>query len=169
MPYITITVSGVAKQLSKLNPGKTAGPDNLTSRILKELHNKIALILTDIFDTSFSEGAIPKDWKNAFATPVYKTGLKSKPENYRPISLTYICCKVFEHIITSNIMAHLDRNKLLFPNQHGFRSRVSCETQLIQFSQTHAQSCQVFPKDLYRVHVFSSCISMTCLKVYKAA
>ena len=32
-------------------------------------------------------------------------------------------------------MAHLDRNNLLFQNQHGFRSRVSCETQLIQFTQ----------------------------------
>ena len=33
-----------------------------------------------------------------------------------------------ELIITSNIMAYLDRNNLLFQNQHGFRSRLSCET-----------------------------------------
>ena len=134
MPDITITVSEVAKQLSKLNPRKAADPDNLTSRILKELHNEIAFIFTDIFDTSLSEGTIPKDRKNAFVTHVYKKGPKSKPENYRPISLICICCKVLEHIITSNIMAHLDRNKLLFPNKHGFRSRVSCEIQLIQFA-----------------------------------
>ena len=38
-------------------------------------------------------------------------------------------------VITSNIMSHLDKNKILFQNQHGFRSRVSCETQLIQFTQ----------------------------------
>ena len=135
MPDITITICGVSKQLSKLNPGKAAGPDNLTSRILKELHNEIAPILTDIFNTSLSEGTVPKDWKNAYVTPVYKKGPKSKPENYRPISLTCICCKVLEHIITSNIMTHLDKNNLLFLNQHGFRSRVSCETQLIQFTQ----------------------------------
>ena len=135
MPSITVTASGVAKQLSKLNPGKAAGPDNLTSRILKELHNEIAPILTDIYNTSLSEGTVPKDWKNAYVTPVYKKGPKSKPENYRPISLTCICCKIIEHIITSNVMAHLDKNNLLFHNQHGFRSRVSCETQLIQFTQ----------------------------------
>ena len=68
-------------------------------------------------------------------TPVYKKGPKSKAENYHPISLTCICCKVLEHIINSNIMSHLDKNKILFQNQHGFRSRVSCETQLIQFTQ----------------------------------
>ena len=28
MPNISITINGVSKQLSKLNPGKAAGPDN---------------------------------------------------------------------------------------------------------------------------------------------
>ena len=32
-------------------------------------------------------------------------------------------------------MSYLHQNNLLFHNQHGFRSRVSCETQLIQFTQ----------------------------------
>ena len=88
-----------------------------------------------LYNASLSEGVVPTDWKNAFVTPVYKKGPKSKAENYRPISLTCICCKVLEHIITSNIMSHLDKNNLLFHNQHIFRSRVSCETQLIQFTQ----------------------------------
>ena len=41
-------------------------------------------------------------------TPVFKKGAKSKPENYRPISLTCILSKVLEHIIVSSIMNHLD-------------------------------------------------------------
>ena len=135
IPVITISVNGVAKQLSKLNPGKAAGPDGLTSRILVELHTEIAPILADIYNASLSEGVVPTDWKNTFVTPVYKKGPKSKAENYCPISLICICCKVLEHIITSNIMSHLDKNNLLFHNQHGFRSRVSCGNQLIQFTQ----------------------------------
>ena len=135
LPAITMSVNGFAKQLSKLSPGKAAGPDGLTSRILKKLHTEIAPILADIYNASLSKGVIPTDWKNAFVTPVYKKGPKSKTENYRPISLTCICCKVLEHIINSNIMSHLDKNNLLFHNQNGFRSRVTCETQLIQFTQ----------------------------------
>ena len=80
MPDITITVSEVAKQLSKLNPRKAADPENLTSRILKELHNEIASIFTDIFDTSLSEGTIPKDRKNAFVTHVYKKDRNLNPK-----------------------------------------------------------------------------------------
>ena len=110
MPNINITVNGVSKQLSKLNPGKAAGPDNLTSRILKELHSEVAPMLSDIFNSSLREGKVPDDWRNANVSPVYKKGAKTKAENYRPISLTCICCKVMEHVITSNIMAYLDKH-----------------------------------------------------------
>ena len=41
MTYIIIIVSGVSKKLSKLNTGKP-----VTSRILKELHFEIAIILS---------------------------------------------------------------------------------------------------------------------------
>ncbi len=40
-----------------------------------------------------------------------------------------------EHIIVSNLMNYFDTNDLLNPFQHGFRSKHSCETQLISFSQ----------------------------------
>ena len=51
--------------------------------------------------------------------------------NYRPVSLTCVPWKLLEHIICSNIMAHLDEHKLLSDIQHAFRKRHSCETQLI--------------------------------------
>ena len=54
MQSITISVSVVSKQLLKLNPGTAASPDNISPRILKELHNEIAPILTDISDTSLA-------------------------------------------------------------------------------------------------------------------
>ena len=54
-------------------------------------------------------------------------------ESYRPISLTCICCKLMEHVITSHIMQHADRNNILYPLQHGYRRNRSCETQLIEF------------------------------------
>jgi hypothetical protein len=45
---INITVPGVDKLLSKLNPTKAAGPDNITPRVLKELAPFIAPILSHI-------------------------------------------------------------------------------------------------------------------------
>ena len=57
-------------------------------------------------------------------------GDRSLACNYRPVSLTCVPCKLLEHIVCSNIMAHLDEHKLLSDKQHAFRKWHSCETQL---------------------------------------
>jgi hypothetical protein len=36
-----------------------------------------------------------------------------------------------EHILHSNIMSHFEKHAILTEAQHGFRSRRSCESQLI--------------------------------------
>jgi hypothetical protein len=104
MPDITITCEGIAKLLLNLNPNKAAGPDQIKPRALKVLATEIAPILTIIFQIFLESGVVPSDWKTAHVAPVYKKGPKYNPENYRPISLSCICCKLLEHIVVSNIM-----------------------------------------------------------------
>ena len=140
MPKITITEAGITKLLSNINPHKACGPDNINGRVLKELKEQISPILTLIFKKSLDTGETPKDWKHANVAPAFKKGEKYKPINYRPISLTCICCKLMEHIITSNIMSHLEKHHILYDLQHGFRKSRSCETQLIDFIQELARS-----------------------------
>jgi hypothetical protein len=53
------------------------------------------------------EGAVPADWKEANVTPIFKKGAKSKPENYRPVSLTSVSCKIMESIIRDAMTEHL--------------------------------------------------------------
>ena len=131
IPDLTITVEGVQKLLAGLNPSKASGPDEIPARILKMLHLELAPILTSIFSQSISTGEIPEDWAAAWITPVFKKGPRSDPANYRPVSLTCISCKLLEHILCTHIRSHLDRHNILTPCNHGFRSRHSCETQLL--------------------------------------
>ena len=131
---ISISVNEVAKQLSKLNPGKAPGPDNLPPRVLKELLNEIVPFLADIVNTPLAEGVVPDDSKNASLTPVYKKVPKPRQKITDPSLLPVSVVK------SSNIMTYLDKNQLLYQNQHGFRSKLSCETQLIQFTQDLSDS-----------------------------
>ena len=78
MPPITITVQGVDKLLTGLNPNKTQGPDEISPRLLKELHTEIAPILTIIFQRSQDTGIVPKDWKHAIITPAFEKRVKVK-------------------------------------------------------------------------------------------
>ena len=70
----------------------------------------------------------PKTWSLANICPLYKKGDRALACNYRPVSLTCVPCKLLEHIVCSNIMAHPDECKLLSDRQDAVRKRHSCET-----------------------------------------
>ena len=149
MPDLLITTKGVDKLLANLKPHKAAGPDSIKPRVLKELHVELAPVFTKLFSKSLQEGKMPDDWRKANVTPIYKKGAKHLAVNYRPVSLTCVACKVMEHIIASNIMSHLETNGILYARQHGFRSRRSCETQLLEFIQElHSNNETGTPTDL---------------------
>ena len=72
------------------------------------------------------------DWKLACVTPVFKKGSRSSASNYRPVSLTYIACKVMEKLIREQLMRHLVNNELVTKNQYDFVPGRSCSTQLLE-------------------------------------
>ena len=119
------------KLLSNINPHKASGPNNIPCRLLKQLAPELAPCLSSIFLESLNSGLLPQNWKQARIAPAFKKGSTCMPENYRPISLTCVCCKLLEHIVYSHIHKHLDSNNILTTLQHGSRSRHSCESQLV--------------------------------------
>ena len=118
--------------LSSLDISKSPGPDNFHPRILKELSNELSEPLFLIFSKSLTDGALPKIWKNAHVTPVYKKGEKCSPGNYMPISLTSVICKTLEKLIRNAIVNHMEKNSLFNKSQHGFMKTRSCMTQLLE-------------------------------------
>ena len=133
-PNIVVTTNGVLKQMQDLKPNKATGPDNIPPRLLIELAVELAPVFTLLFNASLSQGVVPADWRSAHVTPIFKKGDPLTPANYRPVSLTSIPCKILEHIVHSNVINHLIvKNKILCDQQHGFRKKRSCETQLISF------------------------------------
>ena len=52
-------------------------------------------------------------------------------ENYRPITFIAIPCTLFEHILVSRILDHLNKDNNA-SRQHGVRKGMSCYTQLIE-------------------------------------
>jgi hypothetical protein len=135
MPDLTIREEGVTKLLSDLNPHKAAGPDEISPWVLKTAANELGPALSVLFQLSLDTGVVPVDWLCANITPIFKKGDKTNPANYRSVNLTSVCSKLFEHILHSNIMHHLNANEILCEQQHGFRQGHSCETQLISTIQ----------------------------------
>lgn len=131
LSHVLITEEGILKLFENLCVTKATGPDNIPATFLKSFAKELTPSYRLLFQASIDQGKVPDDWKAANVTPIFKKGDRNKPENYRPVSITSISCKLLEHIICSNIMRHLDQNDILTEAQHGFRRHRSCETQLI--------------------------------------
>ena len=140
MNDIVVSKDGVIKLLKGLNPSKALGPDELHPRVLKELAIELGPVFAHLFQQSIDTGEIPKKWSLANICPLFKKSDRSLACNYRPVSLTCIPFKLLQHIVYSNIMAHLDEYKLLSDRQHAFRKGHSCETQLTTVINDRAKS-----------------------------
>lgn len=140
MSHVTVGAQGVLAQLKKLNPHKATGPDNLSARLLKETAESITPTLKNIFQLSLDRAETPTDWRHARVCAIYKKGDRYDPSNYRPISITCLCSKFLEHIVTSQMMSYLENNNILHGRQHGFRSQRSCESQLIELTTQISES-----------------------------
>jgi hypothetical protein len=126
-----ITPEMVLKKLQDLNPGKTPGPDGWHPVFLKNIADLIALPLSMLFQKSLDEGILPADWLKANVTAIHKKGKKNLPENYRPVSMTSIICKLMESTVRDRLVEHMERNHLFSKKQHGFVPRKNCMTNLL--------------------------------------
>ncbi|KAI5098276.1 gastrula zinc finger protein XlCGF28.1-like [Silurus meridionalis] len=104
---LCLTTAEVRKTLCRVNPRKSAGPDNIPSRVLRECAEQLADVFTDIFNISLSSNVVPTCLKTTTIVPVPKQSTVSCLNNYRPIALTPIVMKCFERLIMRHIKTQL--------------------------------------------------------------
>jgi len=129
---ISFSVNDIAQLLLHVNSTKSPGPDNIHPQVLKECAGELSLPLHTLFRKSLNCGKLPQAWKDGNITPIFKKGTRSDVANYRPISLTSVCCKIFEKLIRNALLNHMIVNKFLSDYQHGFIQGRSCTTQLLR-------------------------------------
>ena len=123
----------VKKLLDSQKENSAPGPCGVSSKVLKRCSSSLARPIFLILKRSLDFSMLPVNWKRGNITAVYKKGPKDQPLNYRPISLTSILCKLLEKIIRKRIVDHLETNNIFTVHQHGFRSRRSCLTALLEY------------------------------------
>ena len=116
----------------KLKSNYTCGPDGLPAIFFKRLGSTLVVPLTVVFKQLLSVSYVPDVWKKAIITPVHKKGTATDCSNYRPISITCVCCKLLERIIVNKLHDHLSTNNILHQAQHGFTKGRSTLTNLLE-------------------------------------
>ncbi len=122
----------IQKRLESLNCEKAPGGDGVAQRVLKNCPVILAGVMEAIFNKTMEEGKVPSEWRDANISPLFKKGSKLEASNYRPVSLTSVCCKVMEGIVRDSIASHLNRHNLISARQHGFVQQRACVTNLLE-------------------------------------
>ena len=130
---INVTEVMVRNEIRGLNINKSCGPDEIHPRFLQELVDITSEPIVFLMNKSMETGVIPLDWKKHTSLQYIKKGARNRSENYRPISLTRILCKLMESFIKDVVMKHLKSENLLSCKQYGFISGRSTTTQLLSY------------------------------------
>jgi len=130
-PYVVLNII-------KSMPNKALGHDKITVNMLKKSSFKIILRIYYIIRSSVQFGYFLKVWKTALVLAFPKLGKAQTSPASKPISLLSFCSKIYERIIYTQIMKHLQAEKVIINEQFGFRSRHSTMAQLLRITEHFA-------------------------------
>ena len=131
LQHCEINRAKVLHHIRNPDSSKSHGCDDLSVSMIKLCDTAIVEPLCMIFERCITNGVYPSSWKKENIVPIHKKGNRQCKTNYRPISLLPIFSKIFEKQPFDVIYDNLSRNKLMTPNQSGFRPGDSTINQLL--------------------------------------
>ena len=144
-------ITEIINTVRNLKNSSSTGHDEISTKFIKLSLPILAPALVNIFNLSISTGVYPDRLKIAKVIPIFKKGKHSSVNNYRPISILSSINKIFEKILYSRLTNYIEKFKILYKYQYGFRKNHSTDHALtelvdqIRFSIDNKQmTCGIF-------------------------
>ena len=133
MDEIVLSREDIVSSILECPNKYSCGNDGIPYVFYKQCVDYVWFPLQIIFLQSLKLGVIPDEWKVSKVVPIHKKGSRLSVENYRPVSLTVVACRILERIIRKHILVYLTTNTLVSKNQHGFLPGRSTLTNFLCF------------------------------------
>jgi len=127
----------ISNLIQKLDPKKPGGGDNISPKLIIATKDTIIPLLEHLFNLSFDTKTVPDKLKIAKLIPIFKKILDEErlmPGNYRPISLLSIINKLLEKLMYARLISFINKHKVLYKYQFGFRKNHSTTLALIEIT-----------------------------------
>ena len=99
---LIVTPEIVAQKIKEIKDNKSLGVDGILP--------KLSTPLARVFNLSLKEGVVPFEWKEANIIRLFKKDLRNKSDNYRPVCLKSVICKLLERLIKDHMVDFLVRH-----------------------------------------------------------
>ena len=116
----------VEEQCTSQHTNSAPGSDGIVPILLTHTGKAMYAALSNIYTYSWHHAVLPQQWTEANVMALYKgKGTRSDPSSYRPISMTSIIIRTFEHLIHKRLSELLEKASFFHPLQFGFRQHHS--------------------------------------------
>jgi hypothetical protein len=110
-----------------LKLSNSCGYDEVSSELLKLCSYYISSPLNYVCNRALLTGVFPDRLKYVTVRPLFKKGNKDDVNNCRPISILTSFSKIFEKVMQTRLVEHLNDNNILVKEQYGFRSNLKTD------------------------------------------
>lgn len=117
------TTEEVLKVCNQLDSNTSSGVDGISTKTIKCLKNLLVEDLSNCINRCLELGIFPDSLKVAKVSPIFKSGIRTDPGNYRPISVLPVLSKIFERILYNRVEKYLNSIDFFYSKQYGFRPK----------------------------------------------
>ena len=115
-----ITELEIRTAANKLKNNKSSYSDRIKNEMIKSSLNELMPIYLKLFNAVLTSGTMPQTWCGGLITPIFKSGTKSDPSNYRGICISSCLGKLFCSILNHRLLKHIQSRDILHKSQIGF-------------------------------------------------
>jgi len=115
-----ITELEIRTAAKKLKNNKSPFSDKLKNEMNKSSLNQLMPVYLKLFNAILSSGTMPQTWCGGLITPVFKSGTKNDPSNYRGRCISRCLGKLYCSILNQRLLEHVQPLDILHKSQIGF-------------------------------------------------
>ena len=115
-----ITEREIRKAAEKLKNNKSPFSDKIRNEMIKASIDTLMPVYEKLFNSILNQGTMPQTWCGGLITPIYKSGGRSDPANYRGICVSSCLGKLFCSILNHRLLEYIASLNILHKSQIGF-------------------------------------------------
>lgn len=118
--FVTVSDDQIMKCINDLNRNSATGIDGISVKFFQKYANIFISKYRELINNCIELCQFPNCLKTAKVVPIYKSGSKTKLNNYRPVSVLNVASKPIEKILHQQIQNYCTQYNIVHQSQFGF-------------------------------------------------